>query len=112
MRPRTIAVDFDGTISLGEWPGLGEPNLPLVEWLKASQKAGCKVILWTCRTGDLLESAVGYCERFGLLFDAVNENLPETIALYGGDSRKVTADLYIDDKALVPARQRVLRAAS
>lgn len=34
----------------------------------------------------------------GLKFDAVNENLPEVIELMGGDSRKIFANEYIDDK--------------
>ena len=33
-------------------------------------------------------------------FDAVNDNLPEVIALYGSNSRKITCDYYIDDRAL------------
>ena len=33
------------------------------------------------------------------MFDAVNENLPEVLELFGGrDSRKITADEYIDDR--------------
>ena len=36
----------------------------------------------------------------GLKFDAVNENLPEMIKLFGSDSRKVFADYYLDDKNL------------
>ena len=32
----------------------------------------------------------------------MNENLPELIELYGGDTRKISADFYIDDKAVNP----------
>ncbi len=34
----------------------------------------------------------------GIEFDAVNDNLTETLEKYGTDSRKITADYYIDDK--------------
>jgi hypothetical protein len=34
------------------------------------------------------------------VFDAYNENLPERIAEYGGDCRKISADFYVDDKNL------------
>ena len=34
----------------------------------------------------------------GLKFDAVNENLPEIVEGFGGDSRKIYADVYIDDR--------------
>ena len=38
-----------------------------------------------------------------LEFDAVNDNLPEIVELYGTNSRKITCDFYIDDKAVLPA---------
>ena len=46
--------------------------------------------------------AVLWCAGFGLYFDAVNKNVPERVALYGTDSRKVSADVYIDDRAQIP----------
>ena len=38
--------------------------------------------------------------------DAVNENLPERIEFFGGDCRKVGADVYIDDRAWNPITGR------
>lgn len=94
-----IAVDFDGVISSsGAWPHTGKPNLKLINWLIDLRKEGHKVILWTCRYGDALDSAVRFCAGYGLKFDAVNDNIEETIRRYGINSRKVTADYYIDDK--------------
>lgn len=60
------------------------------------------MILWTCRNGKDLEVAVEFCEGVGLKFDTVNENLPELIEAYGGDTRKINADIYFDDKAVNP----------
>ncbi len=98
---KVFAVDFDGTLNLAEkYPQLGEPNEGLFYFLKRRQQAGDKVILWTCREDDYLKSAVKFCERYGLTFDAVNENLPENVAYFGGNSRKVNAHYYIDDKNL------------
>ena len=34
------------------------------------------------------------------LFDYVNENCKERIEYYGNNSRKIGADLYIDDKSV------------
>ncbi len=103
------AVDFDGTLSLGHcWPEAGEPNMPLFEFLKTEQAAGAKVILWTNRTGGLLMGAVEYCKHRGLIPDAVNENLQEIIDLYGTDTRKISADCYIDDKAINPIQNQFL----
>lgn len=105
-----IAVDFDGTLISGnKWPDVeGEPNKQLINILIRERQKGNKVILWTNRTDKPekeeypLKAAVDFCKAAGLEFDAVNENLPEIIAAYGSDSRKVSADKYIDDKALDP----------
>ena len=98
-----IAVDFDGTLCYSNWPELGEPNRPLIEYLQAQQRSGNKLILWTCRAGEALEKAVSWCKDQNLTFDAVNDNLPEVIEMYGTNSRKITCDYYIDDKAVLPA---------
>ena len=40
----------------------------------------------------------------GLVFDAVNEPLPEQIKRWGNDTRKIYADYYIDDKNMTIAQ--------
>lgn len=97
---RIVAVDFDGTLSYGQWPGVGPANEELFCFLKQIQKQGDKIILWTCRENECLENAVSWCRNLGLVFDAVNSNLPEKIAEYGTDSRKISCDYYIDDRAV------------
>ena len=92
-----IAVDFDGTLSYGDYPGCGQPNIRLIEWLNNRQKQGDKIILWTCREDKALKDAVVWCRDWGLEFDAVNENLPEMIEKWGNDCRKIGCDFYIDD---------------
>ena len=96
---KIIAVDFDGTLSFGTWPDVGEPNILLIERLKDLKNKGNKLILWTCRAGEPLDKAVEFCKENGLIFDAINDNLPETIEKYGSNSRKITCDVYIDDRA-------------
>ena len=96
------AVDFDGTLSFGRYPDVGEPNVLMFGFLKREQQQGARLILHTCRTGDHLEAAIAFCREQGLEFEFVNENLPELIDLYGGDTRKINADFYIDDKAVNP----------
>lgn len=97
-----IAVDFDGTLCEECWPEIGRPNLRLIGELIYRKSLGDKLILWTCRSGLQLIQAVKFCRGYGLMFDAVNENLPEIIEKYGSDSRKITADVYIDDKCEKP----------
>lgn len=109
MREYNIyAVDFDGTLCDNCYPEIGEANYYLIDLLKSLKSEGHKLILWTCRTGTPLEKAVKWCKKQGLTFDAINENLPEVIASFGSDTRKIVADAYIDDKALlVPMRRTI-----
>ncbi len=95
-----MAVDFDGTLCFSEWPALGEPNTALIEYLKEWKRCGNKLILWTCRAGEALDRAVSWCMEQDLEFDAINDNLPEIVEKYGNNSRKITCDYYIDDRAL------------
>lgn len=95
-----IAVDFDKTLSMARWPEVGEPNLELFEHLIERKAAGDRIILWSCRVDEVLEAAVQFCKENGLEFDAVNENLPELCEKFGKDCRKISADYYIDDKAI------------
>ena len=99
---KIIAVDFDGTLCYSSWPELGSPNIRLIEYLKKWRDAGNKLILWTCRAGEALDNAISWCNDQGLIFDAINDNLPEIIEMYGNNSRKITCDYYIDDRALLP----------
>ncbi len=95
---KIIAVDFDGTLCENKWPEIGESNKELITYLKKRQEVGDKLILWTCRVGEILENAVRWAAEQGLIFDAVNENLPETLEWAKTDSRKIFADEYIDDR--------------
>lgn len=92
------AVDFDGTLCRDRYPEIGEPRTAVIHFVKRLRAQGDKLILWTCRSGDDLEAAVAWCEALGLTFDAVNDNLPENIARYNNNCRKVNADYYIDDR--------------
>lgn len=100
--PTTYAVDFDGTLCENAYPEIGAPNLPLIDKLISRRRLGAKVILWTCREGELLTRAVEFCRCYGLEFDAVNDNTEELKRAYGTNPRKIGADYYIDDKAMPP----------
>lgn len=103
--PKIIAVDFDGTLVEDKWPEIGKPNKEMFEFLKYLQKEhNIKLILWTSRTDRHLINAIEFCKAQGMEFDAINENLPEVKALTGRDTRKVYADIYLDDKS-IPAIQ-------
>jgi len=92
-----IAVDFDGTIVDHEYPRIGKIKLFAFETLKALQKRGDSLILWTYRSGKELDEAVEFCRKNGIEFYAVNKNYPEEI-FDDTMSRKIEADIYIDDR--------------
>ena len=77
-----IAVDFDGTLCRECYPEVGVPNMKLINFLINRRVLGDKLILWTCREDKMLADAIKWCRQLGLEFDAVNDNLPETIALW------------------------------
>jgi len=107
-----IALDFDGTMVSHDFPHIGKPR----EWMFAKalewKKRGFKIILWTCRSdvlegenhafaeGTYLTDAVEFCKSKGLEFDAVNADLTEMDNPGMKFSRKIYADVYIDDKSV------------
>lgn len=98
MNNKIIAVDFDGTLCENKWPEIGAPNMELISYLREQQAEGARIILWTNRCGDALKAAVYWCDDRGLLFNAVNDNLPEIIEEFGSNCRKIFANEYIDDR--------------
>jgi hypothetical protein len=94
-----IAVDFDGTIVEHKYPQIGKEQQFAFETLKQLIKQKHQLILWTYRAGKELDEAVEYCRENGVEFFAVNKNFPEEY--YDGSiSRKIDADVYIDDRNL------------
>lgn len=94
---KIIAVDFDGTIVEHAYPKIGKEMLFAFATLKALQAKGHKLILWTIRTGHLLDEAVEFCRQNGVEFYAVNKNFPDE-ELTPDTPRKINADIFIDDR--------------
>lgn len=97
-----IAVDFDGTVVEDAYPEIGKQKPFALETLKKLSKMH-KIILWTCRTGELLDNAVKYLEDAGVNIHAVNADSPDEAKQPLPDDRKffmrkIDADLFIDDR--------------
>lgn len=122
---KVILVDFDNTICIDEWPFIGEFVPGAIETLQKLQAFGHKIILFTQRDDlypiscedlelyksinggnpkddsfvDILTPAIDICKDAGIEFWDINRNkLWEDIT--GDFSRKVFADLVIDDHNL------------
>lgn len=98
MMNQIISVDFDGTLCEHRFPDIGAPNDALIDWLRGMKMLGAKIILNTMREGQYLDEAVKWCAKHKLVFDAVNDNLPEVQAEWNNNPRKIFANIYIDDR--------------
>ena len=88
-----IAIDFDGTITEKNiFPEIGKAREHAFEAIRHFQKLGHKCILWTCREGYHLDVARKFLNANGIELDGYN------YSPYQLQSRKIVADVYIDDK--------------
>lgn len=95
-----IAVDFDGTIVEHKYPAIGRELPFATETLRMLIRDRHKLILWSVREGRLLDEAVEWCRERGVEFYAVNRDYPEESREHDSFSRKLKADLFIDDRNL------------
>ncbi len=96
-----IAVDFDGTIiEDNAYPDMGSMIPGADKALRQWKKDGHIIIMNSCRTGRYEADAVDFMLDNGIPFDYFNCNHPMQIEFYKMDSRKISADIYIDDKQL------------
>lgn len=92
-----IAIDFDGTCVEHDYPAIGMEVEGAVDTLRALNKRGHRLILYTMRSGEKLEAALKWFKDRKITLWAVNRN-PEQEEWT--ESPKVYADIYIDDSAL------------
>jgi ribonucleotide monophosphatase NagD (HAD superfamily) len=95
-----IAVDFDGTVVESVFPDIGGEMPGALSVLKELQTAGHKIILWTCRSDKHLDAAEQWLSKQGFIPDAVNESVKMDWPKSFSYTRKVYADIYIDDRNL------------
>jgi hypothetical protein len=92
-----IAVDFDGTIVEDAYPQIGKPVPFAVDVIRRLiLEEHHQFVLWTVREGKYLDEAVEYCRRRGIEFYSVNKICPTEEDVFM--SRKIAADIFIDDR--------------
>lgn len=97
-----IAIDFDGTIVEDQFPEIGNMIPGAKEIINKLNYEGYTIIIWTCRTGVELAKAILWLAENEIKYNYINQNCPISNAKYGGgDTRKVYANLYIDDRGLM-----------
>lgn len=100
LKPKILAIDFDGTIVENAYPNVGtlKPNAKTV--INKLKQEGFKIIINTCRSGIFEGRVYEFLEEQGIEYDYINSNLPTQIEYFKQDCRKISADIYIDDKNL------------
>lgn len=97
---KKLAIDFDGTIVEDAYPRVGKTQPFAFETLKKLESEGYRLILWTYRHGEALQDAIEFCRKNGIEFYAVNSSYEGEIFDGSTQSRKLDADIFIDDRNL------------
>lgn len=98
--PIVLAIDFDGTIAEASYPELGNPKPNVSYILKYLKWKGYYIIIWTCREDKDLDKIKEWCLLHDVPYDKINEHHPQLLECYKNDTRKICADIYIDDRCL------------
>lgn len=97
-KPKIVAVDLDGTLlEYDGWKGpahFGKPIQGVVDALFELKKEGWAVVIWTTRRTD--HALRAHLEKHGVPFDYINKHPWQP----PGTSHKITADVYLDDRAV------------
>ena len=95
-----LAIDFDRTICMSDYPALGMQRKDAGHYIRKFQKDGYGIVINTCREGIALADAIKWLHKNAIPYHYVNCNFPHLIEMYSADCRKISADVYIDDKCL------------
>jgi hypothetical protein len=100
MRRLTLAIDFDNTIAVNKYPQIGELMPGAKKFVNKLYEDGHFIVINTCRTGREEKEAAIFLFENRVKFHLINQNNPQLILTFGEDCRKISADIYVDDKNL------------
>lgn len=95
-----IVIDFDGTIVDDKYPEIGALKDGARKAIRLFKIKGHSIVINTCRQGFYEGEAEKFLRDNGIPFDYINSNLPSDIQSFGADCRKISGDVYIDDKQI------------
>ena len=103
-----IAIDFDGTIVEHDFPKIGKLMDGAKEAINELYDKGCYILIWTCRNNhepdhpEWTQAPISAVRQFlmdeGVKFHGINQQQPG-LGFYL-ESRKIFANVYIDDRNL------------
>lgn len=97
-----LAIDFDLTICMSDYPKLGQQRFNAGYIIRKLYDEGFGIVINTCREGHALSDAMHWLKEHNIPYHYVNCNFPHLIERYKADCRKISADMYIDDKGVDP----------
>jgi hypothetical protein len=100
-----LAIDFDDTIAYSNFPKIKGLVTGSKKYINKLYNDGWYIIIWTCRCNDNnseepLTMAKQFLDDRGIKYHKINEHNPYLVKLFGNNCRKISADFYIDDKAI------------
>lgn len=95
LKNKVVAIDFDGTIVDNDFPRIGKLKEGAKETINLIGNYNT-VCIWTCRTGEARKEAINFLQDNEINFHYFNESPLDDN--YNEVSRKIQADIYIDDK--------------
>jgi len=98
MNKLTLAIDFDDTIVENAYPNIGMLRKDAKKIVNKLYKDGHYIIINTCRAGVYETQAELFLVQQGINFHRINSNSPRSRLYFNPDCRKISADIYIDDK--------------
>lgn len=99
--PIVVAIDFDDTIVVtGKFPEIKGIRKGAKKYINRLYKQGYYIIIWTCRYGVHAEMATRFLQEHGINYHWINQHHPGLMEFFQNDTRKISADIYIDDKNL------------
>jgi len=104
MKKLTISIDFDGVLNDSEYPEIGEIDSGKIRIIRDWIDRGHTIIINSCRSDCVLSKSLYHGFGSSIYY---NKNNPANIEKFGGDTRKIYADVYIDDHNILQIGQPI-----
>lgn len=95
----TIVIDFDGIICVDKYPKVGMIKRDAKKYINKLYE-NHTIIINTCRVNQYVDEAKSALYDAGIKYHYFNQNSDDLIRKYGADCRKISGEIYVDDKNL------------